>query len=121
RTDSAPYSGARKSYDVGAAVYFSLNKKPYCLPCDRWNRLPDNLAAIAAHLEAMRGMDRWGVGSIEQAFAGYKALPARGETADDPGREAGRLGRRDQAGLPQARAPMPSRQGRGAGAVGQDR
>src|SRR3546814_17103392 len=34
------------------------------------------MVAIAKHIEAIRGMDRWGVGSIDQAFAGYQALPA---------------------------------------------
>ena len=27
----------------------------------------------------MRGMERWGVGSVEQAFAGYQALPPQQE------------------------------------------
>ena len=36
------------------------------------------MAAIAAHVECIRGIDRYGVGSIEQAFAGYDALPAPG-------------------------------------------
>src|SRR3546814_3449372 len=46
------------------------------LACDRWYRAADNMVAIAKHIEAIRGMDRWGVGSIDQAFAGYQALPA---------------------------------------------
>ncbi len=44
--------------------------------CDRYNRVGDNIAAIAAHVDALRRIDRYGVGSIEQALAGYKALPA---------------------------------------------
>lgn len=27
------------------------------------------------HIEALRGQERWGVGSLDQAFAGYAALP----------------------------------------------
>jgi hypothetical protein len=34
------------------------------------------MAALAAHIGALRGQDRWGVGSVEQAFTGYQALPA---------------------------------------------
>lgn len=34
------------------------------------------MAALAGHIEAVRASDRYGVGTIEQAFAGYKALPA---------------------------------------------
>jgi len=62
--------------DRGVAVHFVAFGKQTVLACDRWNRLADNIAAIAAHIEALRGIDRWGVGSIEQAFAGYVALPA---------------------------------------------
>ena len=43
---------------------------------DRWLRVEDNIAAVAAHIGALRGIDRWGVGSVRQAFAGYKRLAA---------------------------------------------
>ncbi len=42
------------------------------------DRLADNLCAIGHHVAAVRGQDRWGVGDIAAAFAGYKALPAMG-------------------------------------------
>lgn len=67
--------------DPGAAIYFVYKKKPTVLACDTYWRLPDNIAALAAHLEALRAIDRYGVGTIEQALAGYKALPA--DTAAD--------------------------------------
>jgi DnaJ-domain-containing protein 1 len=53
--------------------------KPRCLACDRWLRVADNIAAIAAHIYAIRAVDRYGVGTMEQAFAGYAALPASSE------------------------------------------
>jgi hypothetical protein len=31
----------------------------------------DNIAAIAAHIDAIRRQDRYGVGTLDQAFAGY--------------------------------------------------
>ncbi|MEN5117458.1 J domain-containing protein [Luteimonas sp. TWI662] len=69
-----PYSTAKAPQDSGVAVYFTLDGEDYCLACDRWTRVADNLAAIAAHLGAMRGMERWGVGDLRQAFAGYAQL-----------------------------------------------
>lgn len=61
--------------DVGAAVYFNFKNTPIALACDKWNRVQDNLWAIACHIENLRAQERWGVGRLEQAFAGYKALP----------------------------------------------
>lgn len=72
----APRSGQADPADPGVAVYFTLKGKDTVLACDRWYRAADNMVAIAKHIEAIRGMDRWGCGSIEQAFAGYQALPA---------------------------------------------
>ena len=37
----------------------------------------DNIWAIAKHIDAMRGQLRWGVGSLDQAFMGYQALPEK--------------------------------------------
>jgi len=71
-----PRSGQREPTDPGVAVYFRLKKEPRCLACDRWDRVAGNIAALAAHIDAIRRIDRYGVGTLEQAFAGYKALPA---------------------------------------------
>ncbi|WFC43202.1 J domain-containing protein [Pseudoxanthomonas sp. SE1] len=76
RRDGLPYSGRGLPTDPGVAVYFELDGVPHCMPCDRWDRMPDNLAAIAAHIGALRAIERWGVGDIRQAFAGFVALPA---------------------------------------------
>ena len=78
RRDGLPYANRKAPDDVGVAVYFELDGEPHCLPCDRWDRVADNLAAIAAHIGALRGIERWGVGDLKAAFAGYKALPDRG-------------------------------------------
>jgi hypothetical protein len=76
RGDGLPYSTAPMPKDPGVAVYFKLRGADRVLACDRYTRLPDNMAAIAAHIEGMRATERHGVGTIEQAFAGYTALPA---------------------------------------------
>jgi hypothetical protein len=62
--------------DAGVAFYFTLDKRPHVLACDRWDTVADNIAAIAAHVEALRGQERWGVADLRQAFAGHTMLPA---------------------------------------------
>jgi hypothetical protein len=74
RFDRPPLGG-----DPGVAVYFVLKSKPIVLACDRWDRVADNIAAVAAHIDALRRIDRYGVGTLEQAFAGYAALPPSAE------------------------------------------
>jgi hypothetical protein len=71
-----PYSETKQPDDVGVAVYFQLDGKNYCLPCDKWDRVADNLAAIASHLGALRGIERWGVGETHDVFTGFRALPS---------------------------------------------
>lgn len=80
RLDGLPYSTAKEPDDPGAAVYFRLKKQDRVLACDAWTRVADNLVAIAQHIDALRRIDRYGVGTLEQAFAGYAALPAKGQT-----------------------------------------
>ena len=75
RLDGSPRSD-EEPRDPGAAVYFRFKGKAQVLACDKWNRVADNIAAMAAHIDALRRVDRYGVGTIEQALAGYKALPA---------------------------------------------
>jgi hypothetical protein len=78
RLDGLPRSNQPKPSDPGAAVYFALKRRPLVLACDRWLDVEHNLVAIAKHVEALRGQERWGVGSVEQAFSGYVQLPAPG-------------------------------------------
>ncbi len=61
--------------DVGVALYFNLDGRPHVLACDRWDTVAGNAAAIAAHIDALRGQERWGVADLAQAFAGHAALP----------------------------------------------
>jgi hypothetical protein len=60
--------------DRGICVYFFFKGKNYALPCDRWTAVQDNLWALAKHIEALRGQERWGVGTLDRAFAGYLAI-----------------------------------------------
>jgi hypothetical protein len=81
RLDGRPYSGQAQPNDAGAAVYFQFKGKTVSLACDKWNRVEDNVWAMTKHIEALRGQQRWGVGTIEQAFRGYTALPAIGQAS----------------------------------------
>lgn len=76
RLDGQPRSGRADPVDPGVAIYFQLKGKPIALACDKWDRVADNIVALAKHIEALRGMDRWGVGTTAQAFTGYEALPS---------------------------------------------
>lgn len=71
-----PRGDRARPSDVGVACYFVLKGRDTGLACDKWYRVEDNIVAIARHIEAIRGQERWGVGSVEQAFTGYQALPA---------------------------------------------
>jgi len=76
RHDGVPRSGQPEPRDPGVAVYFQLAGQPHCMPCDTYDRVADNIAAIAAHIEKTRAITRHGVASVEQMFAGFLALPS---------------------------------------------
>ncbi|KAB2689706.1 J domain-containing protein [Brucella tritici] len=75
RLDGLPRSGQAEPKDRGVALYFHLVDKPHCLPCDRYDRVADNIAAIAKHIEATRAIERYGVADMAEMFAGFTALP----------------------------------------------
>lgn len=77
RVDGLPRSDRRSPTDTGVAVYFTYKKKPMCFACDRWETIGENIRAIGQTVGALRGIERWGSGSmIEQAMQGFTALPA---------------------------------------------
>lgn len=80
RLDGLPRSGEREPDDPGAAVYWQEVVGPSrVMAIDQYDRVADNLAAIAATLDAMRAIERHGGAQIlERAFAGFTALPAPG-------------------------------------------
>ena len=76
RLDGLPRSD-RTVVDPGVAVYWRKGKDTRCMAIDRYDRVADNLAAIAATLEAMRAIERHGGAEIlDRAFTGFVALPA---------------------------------------------
>jgi hypothetical protein len=82
RADGLPYSVQSTSgVDPGVAVYWrDGNGQRRCMAIDRYDRIADNLAAIAATIEAMRAIERHGGATIlDRAFMGFAALPAPAE------------------------------------------
>lgn len=77
RLDGFPKSNQRDPSDPGIAVYWRDGKDTRCMAIDRYDRVADNLAAVAATLDAMRAIERHGGAEIlDRAFSGFTALPA---------------------------------------------
>ena len=76
RADGHPRGGRAEPSDPGTALYFTLRGVPTVLACDRYLRVADNIAALAATIEAKRAITRHGAVTVEQEFRGYAALPA---------------------------------------------
>lgn len=78
RLDGQPRSNRPEPADCGIAVYFKRKGEPVSMACDKWNTCAGNIAAIAGHVDAIRRMERYGVGSLDRIFKGYAALPPPG-------------------------------------------
>lgn len=77
RLDGKPRADRSNPSDPGVAVYMTLKGKPMVFACDRWKDVKDNIRAISKTIEALRGIERWGSGSMmERAFDGFTALPS---------------------------------------------
>lgn len=75
RNDGMPYASA-KANDKGVAVYFNRKGEQMVLCCDKWKKMEHNIHAICKTVEAMRGIDRWGVSDfLKRSFQGFNALP----------------------------------------------
>lgn len=110
-----PRSGERKPDDPGAACYWTdaFNGKPRVMAIDQYTRVEDNIAALAATIEAMRAIERHGGAVIlERAFTGFTALPAPGQGAKRKWWDVllHRHARGVQASLPPAGQQVPPRQ-----------
>lgn len=76
RLDGFPRSDQPKPADPGVAVYWETKKGNKVMAIDRYTEVADNLAAIAATLDAMRAIERHGGAEIlDRAFTGFTALP----------------------------------------------
>lgn len=77
RNDGLPYAdGGRQQLDPGMAVWFDFEGAEMVFACDRWASPGENLRAIELSINAMRGLERWGMADVvARAFAGFKSLP----------------------------------------------
>ncbi len=80
RMDGLPKANRRVPDDPGVAVYFIREGRELCIPCDKWDRIQDNMQAIRKTIEALRGLERWGAKHmVDAAFQGFDALPAQSQ------------------------------------------
>lgn len=76
RNDGLPYSDGRTK-EPGIAVWFVQQGVERVFACDVWRSAAENMHAITLSVEAMRGLDRWGMADVVRlAFAGFAALPS---------------------------------------------
>ncbi len=78
RRDGLPRSGQRTPSDPGICVYFELAGKPRAMPCDTYDSVEANIAAVSNHIQATRVIERHGVATVSEMFEGFTALPAPG-------------------------------------------
>jgi hypothetical protein len=77
KNDGFPRSTQRMPDDPGVAVYWTRKGKQQVMAIDIYDRVQDNMAAIAASLNALRAIERHGGAQIlDRAFAGFTALAA---------------------------------------------
>lgn len=83
RGDGLPRSDQRAPADPGAAIYWTQGEVERCIAVDHYGKVEENIAAIAATLEAMRAIERHGGAEIlNRAFVGMNAmLPAPGQSS----------------------------------------
>lgn len=78
RLDGLPRSGQLEPSDPGVCVYFQLNGKPVAMPSDHFQTVAANIAAVAAHIDAVRRIERYGVSSVELMFTSFMAIRGPG-------------------------------------------
>lgn len=64
-----------KGSDPGAVIRYDVGGKEYCLPCDTYDQLAQNIAAIAEHLKALRRVETYGVATAADLMSKFAALP----------------------------------------------
>lgn len=72
----------KKITDPGVAIYFKYKGNPVAMCCDKYAAVWENVFALAKGIEALRGMERWGVSDfLDKAFTGFAAIPETTNTA----------------------------------------
>jgi hypothetical protein len=75
--DGSVRSSQAQPRDPGAAVYWKDNGQARCMAIDLYTKVEQNIAALAATIDALRAIERHGGAAIlDRAFTGFTALPA---------------------------------------------
>lgn len=86
RLDGQPYASTRPAHP-GVTVAFDSRHGPLKYTADKFATWQENLRAIALGLEALRKVDRYGMTSRGEQYAGWKALPSGDSSLRDRGAE----------------------------------
>lgn len=77
RQDGQPVASKRVILDPGVAVYFWLNRRQLAMARDVFWRVEDNMRSLTLAIAGIRAIERHGgQHMMEQAFAGFTALPS---------------------------------------------
>lgn len=76
RVDGRPRLDRGPPSDPGVCLYFRIGDRPYAMACDTYTEVTQNVAAIAAHIEASRRQARYGVATAAETLQAFTALPA---------------------------------------------
>lgn len=87
RLDGWPRSDARQPDFPGVIISFESKHGPLRYGTDAFPRWQSNLRAIALGLEALRKVDRYGIGRRGEQYQGWKQLPSGEASLIDRGRE----------------------------------
>ena len=95
KVDGLPRANARPSHP-GVVLYIESMVGPLSYPCAKFDSWTDNLRAITLGLNGLRRLERYGITSADEQYAGWKALPTAGTapTSDTDADEAEALLRR---------------------------
>lgn len=75
RMDGRPRVDRGQPADPGVCLYFAIKTTPYAMACDTYDSVAQNVAALAAHIEATRRIERYGVATAAETLQAFSALP----------------------------------------------
>lgn len=77
RRDGLPYAATSEPEDPSVAVYWLEKNTTRVVACDQWTKVRENMRAVDVAVKCLRQLQSSGATQIiEQAFLGFKALPA---------------------------------------------
>jgi len=81
RSDDRWHAQQANPDDPGAVLRYRLDDEDFVIALDGYDRVADNIAAIAACLSALRALERHGSNIAGRFSRGLRALPAPGEVS----------------------------------------